>query len=157
VTTTTTKILEPTLGETNFLLFDPDGRIRVSDKYEFVSLDDPEYVTANPVVQAGLNPESAVWAFTTDRDGNWFPLTWLSHLLIYLSWRAGGEPGLLLLKAALLAAMACFMMLLGMLDHLLLMFARGICFMKKEIKKILKIKLMRHYRKILRRKKVRVI
>ena len=51
--------------------------------YEFVSLDDPEYITGNPYVRAGLVPESVVWAFTTNRDGNWFPLTWLSHMLVY--------------------------------------------------------------------------
>ncbi len=51
--------------------------------YEFVSLDDPEYITANPYVRAGLAPESTAWAFTTNRDGNWFPLTWLSHMLVY--------------------------------------------------------------------------
>jgi tetratricopeptide (TPR) repeat protein len=51
--------------------------------YEFVSLDDPVYISANPNVRAGLSSESMVWAFTTNRDGNWFPLTWLSHMLVY--------------------------------------------------------------------------
>ena len=49
--------------------------------YGFVNFDDPEYVTGNPMVRAGLNSTSAAWAFTTNRDGNWFPLTWLSHML----------------------------------------------------------------------------
>jgi tetratricopeptide (TPR) repeat protein len=48
--------------------------------YEFVSYDDPEYVTANPNVRSGLSIHGLTWAFTTDRDGNWFPLTWLSHM-----------------------------------------------------------------------------
>ncbi len=48
--------------------------------YEFVAYDDPEYVTANPIVRSGLTLHGLTWAFTTDRDGNWFPLTWLSHM-----------------------------------------------------------------------------
>jgi tetratricopeptide (TPR) repeat protein len=55
--------------------------------YDFVNLDDPDYVSANPHVRAGLNSEGLVWAFTTDRDGNWFPLTWLSHMA---SWQLFG-------------------------------------------------------------------
>ena len=47
----------------------------------FVHFDDPDYVTANPIVQQGLGPGGVVWAFTTDHAGNWFPLTWLSHML----------------------------------------------------------------------------
>lgn len=47
----------------------------------FVHFDDPDYVTANPVVQQGLTPDGVVWALTTDHAGNWFPLTWLSHML----------------------------------------------------------------------------
>jgi tetratricopeptide (TPR) repeat protein len=48
--------------------------------YDFVAYDDPEYVTANPIVRSGLTLHGLTWAFTTDRDGNWFPLTWLSHM-----------------------------------------------------------------------------
>ena len=49
--------------------------------HEFVSFDDPIYVTENPPVRAGLTWDGAAWAFTTFHDGNWFPLTWLSHML----------------------------------------------------------------------------
>jgi tetratricopeptide (TPR) repeat protein len=45
---------------------------------EFVNYDDPDYVTANPNVQAGLTNSSIRWAFTTTRASNWHPLTWLS-------------------------------------------------------------------------------
>jgi tetratricopeptide (TPR) repeat protein len=55
--------------------------------YDFINLDDPDYITANPHVRAGLTSEGLVWAFTTDRDGNWFPLTWLSHMA---SWQLFG-------------------------------------------------------------------
>lgn len=49
---------------------------------QFVTLDDPQYVTANPQVKAGLSRDGVRWAFTTMHDGNWFPLTWLSHMAI---------------------------------------------------------------------------
>ena len=51
--------------------------------YSFVSFDDPIYVTENPQVRTGLTWDGLVWAFTTFRDSNWFPLTWLSHMLDY--------------------------------------------------------------------------
>ena len=50
-------------------------------RHDFVNYDDPEYVTKNPHVKAGLSREGMIWAFTTQRDANWFPLTWLSHML----------------------------------------------------------------------------
>jgi tetratricopeptide (TPR) repeat protein len=46
-----------------------------------IDWDDPEYVTANPVVQRGLTVEGVRWAFTTDKFANWLPVTWLSHML----------------------------------------------------------------------------
>jgi Flp pilus assembly protein TadD len=48
---------------------------------EFISFDDPDYVTDNPMVQRGLTVEGLAWAFTTGHSGNWHPLTWLSHML----------------------------------------------------------------------------
>ncbi|HTS62619.1 MAG TPA: tetratricopeptide repeat protein [Candidatus Acidoferrales bacterium] len=50
-------------------------------QFEFVTYDDPDYVTANAHVQAGLTPQGAVWALRSSFAGNWFPLTWLSHML----------------------------------------------------------------------------
>ncbi|MBU4258693.1 MAG: tetratricopeptide repeat protein [Proteobacteria bacterium] len=50
-------------------------------KHEFINYDDGLYVTENPHVQAGLNRESIIWAFTTGHAANWHPLTWLSHML----------------------------------------------------------------------------
>ena len=60
---------------------------------EFISLDDPDYITKNPHLQSGLNVEGVVWAFTTGRTGNWHPLTWLSHLLWTRGCLARTQPG----------------------------------------------------------------
>jgi Flp pilus assembly protein TadD len=49
--------------------------------FDFVTFDDPEYVTANPHVQAGLSLTGVAWAFGSSAAGSWFPLTWLSHML----------------------------------------------------------------------------
>ena len=49
--------------------------------YEFVDYDDPEYVTENRYVRAGLNFEGIKWSFTATVAANWHPLTWLSHML----------------------------------------------------------------------------
>jgi Flp pilus assembly protein TadD len=49
--------------------------------FDFVSYDDPDYVTANPHVQAGLTWAGVAWAFRSSFAGNWFPLTWLSHMV----------------------------------------------------------------------------
>jgi Tfp pilus assembly protein PilF len=48
---------------------------------DFVNFDDDKYVTSNEYVQKGLNLESIKWAFTTRYQGNWHPLTWISHLI----------------------------------------------------------------------------
>ena len=49
--------------------------------YAFVNFDDPDYVTENPMVQAGLTWSGCQWAFTTWHASNWHPLTWLSHMV----------------------------------------------------------------------------
>ncbi|MEZ4397595.1 MAG: tetratricopeptide repeat protein [Candidatus Krumholzibacteriia bacterium] len=49
--------------------------------YGFVGFDDPDYVTANPIVQRGLSADGVKWAFTTHAAQNWHPLTWLSLML----------------------------------------------------------------------------
>jgi len=48
---------------------------------QFISFDDPMYVTENAQVKKGLSKATAVWAFTTSQASNWHPLTWLSLLL----------------------------------------------------------------------------
>jgi tetratricopeptide (TPR) repeat protein len=47
----------------------------------FINFDDPDYVTGNPYVSAGLRPESVRWALTGVCSSNWHPLTWMSHML----------------------------------------------------------------------------
>jgi tetratricopeptide (TPR) repeat protein len=50
-------------------------------KQGFINFDDPDYVSGNPRVQAGLTLGSVQWAFTSFYASNWHPLTWLSHML----------------------------------------------------------------------------
>ena len=47
----------------------------------FMNLDDKQYIMDNPPVRAGLTWKTVEWAFTTDREANWHPVTWLSHAL----------------------------------------------------------------------------
>jgi tetratricopeptide (TPR) repeat protein len=48
---------------------------------DFVNYDDPDYVTSNAQVQAGLTWANIRWAFTTGHASNWHPLTWISHMI----------------------------------------------------------------------------
>jgi hypothetical protein len=50
-------------------------------EFEFINLDDDQYVTANAHVRAGLTAQGFVWAFSEFSSFNWHPLTWLSHML----------------------------------------------------------------------------
>jgi Tfp pilus assembly protein PilF len=47
----------------------------------FVNYDDGGYITDNSEVKAGLNFRSIHWAFHSFEQGNWHPLTWMSHML----------------------------------------------------------------------------
>jgi tetratricopeptide (TPR) repeat protein len=47
----------------------------------FVSFDDGDYVSENPIVAQGLTWHGVSWALTTGHASNWHPLTWLSHML----------------------------------------------------------------------------
>ena len=51
----------------------------------FVNYDDNNYVYENTTVQAGLNGNSIVQAFSAEmaKVGHWHPLTWLSLMLDY--------------------------------------------------------------------------
>ena len=58
---------------------------------DFVTWDDPAYVTDNLIVSAGLSWKGFLWALTTGYFTSWHPLTWLSLMLdaqIY-----GANPG----------------------------------------------------------------
>jgi len=48
--------------------------------YEFLVFDDKPYVTSNLHVNTGLKFANVVWSFTTFAEGNWHPITWLSHM-----------------------------------------------------------------------------
>jgi len=51
-------------------------------RYDFIGLDDTEYVTENPHVQSGLTWAGVKWAFcSTEQAGYWAPVMWLSHML----------------------------------------------------------------------------
>ena len=49
--------------------------------HEFVNFDDPFYVSENPQIEAGLNWQNILWAFTHVHSNNWHPLTTMSHML----------------------------------------------------------------------------
>src|ERR1700730_1794457 len=50
---------------------------------QFTGFDDWSYILKNPNIKASLNWNTVKWSFTTFREGNWHPLTWLSHALDY--------------------------------------------------------------------------
>jgi tetratricopeptide (TPR) repeat protein len=50
-------------------------------RFDFVSWDDPIYVTQNPQVRAGLTLDGVRSAFSTGERANWHPLVTLSHML----------------------------------------------------------------------------
>ena len=50
-------------------------------RFQFVSFDDTDFVTANPHVQAGLTFEGFKWAWHSEVARNWHPITMLTHML----------------------------------------------------------------------------
>lgn len=53
---------------------------RQTGSFGAIPLDDHEYVFGNPAVAGGVTPEGVRWAFAAFEQGNWHPLTWLSHM-----------------------------------------------------------------------------
>ncbi|ACH39936.2 TPR domain protein [Citrifermentans bemidjiense Bem] len=51
--------------------------------FNFILLDDNDYVTSNAHVMEGLSFESIKWAFMSNVSGHWHPLTWLSLMMDY--------------------------------------------------------------------------
>ncbi|MBN2457140.1 MAG: tetratricopeptide repeat protein [Sedimentisphaerales bacterium] len=49
--------------------------------YDFLNYDDANYISRNEHVRTGLSLDNIVWAFTSYHYGNWYPLTWISHML----------------------------------------------------------------------------
>jgi tetratricopeptide (TPR) repeat protein len=68
------RLIAALLALATLLVFAPAG------SFQFVNYDDPDYVTGNPMVQAGWTLAGLKWAFTTGWANNWHPLTWLSHM-----------------------------------------------------------------------------
>jgi len=50
---------------------------------QFVDFDDLAYIRKNLHIQSGLTWATVKWSFTTFYQGNWHPLTWLSHAVDY--------------------------------------------------------------------------
>src|SRR5260370_27638322 len=49
--------------------------------FEFLNYDDNIVVTENLHVKYGLDWDGVKWAFTSPRQANWVPLTFISHAL----------------------------------------------------------------------------
>jgi len=49
-------------------------------QHDFIYYDDPQFITENHEVQAGLTTHGFVYAFTQPVVGNWHPITTLSHM-----------------------------------------------------------------------------
>jgi tetratricopeptide (TPR) repeat protein len=54
--------------------------------FDFVNVDDPLQITSNDVVGMGVSWTGIRYAFTTVVDGNYMPMTWLSHLVTVEIW-----------------------------------------------------------------------
>ncbi|WLT30603.1 glycosyltransferase family 39 protein [Geothrix sp. PMB-07] len=72
-------------------------------KFDFVTFDDPVYVTRNTSIQSGLSWKSIKYAFTSGDDGSYLPLVWLSHATcfsVFKMWAGGHHLVSLLLHVA---------------------------------------------------------
>jgi protein O-mannosyl-transferase len=49
--------------------------------FDFVNYDDGDFITDNLNVRQGLTAQGLEWALTSGYEGNWVPLTWVSHML----------------------------------------------------------------------------
>jgi len=89
-----TKQTEPSVSRTLELFTSPGKRNLVislllviftlllynrANQLAFVNYDDPQYVSENPHVRAGLTWATVKWSLTSIEQANWHPLTWMSH------------------------------------------------------------------------------
>lgn len=80
--------------------------------FGFTTYDDPEWIAANPTVQAGLSPAGVRYAFTTPILGHWSPLTILSHMA---AWQCfGGNAGVHHLVNVALQALVAVLLFLAL-------------------------------------------
>jgi tetratricopeptide (TPR) repeat protein len=49
--------------------------------FDFINYDDGDFIIDNPNVRQGITAQGLEWALTSDYEGNWVPLTWVSHML----------------------------------------------------------------------------
>jgi tetratricopeptide (TPR) repeat protein len=49
--------------------------------FDFINYDDGDFITNNLNVRQGLTAQGLEWALTSGYEGNWVPLTWVSHML----------------------------------------------------------------------------
>ena len=59
--------------------------------YPFVNYDDMAYVVDNPHINSGINPQGIAWSFSSMYLSNWYPLTWISHMVDFSLY--GTNPG----------------------------------------------------------------
>ena len=85
------------------------GRVATHD---FINYDDPLYITSNERVQEGLNLENIGWAFRATDEGNWIPLTWISHMAAFEVF--GLNAGAHLLLNVLLHALSSVLLFLAL-------------------------------------------
>ncbi len=89
--------------------------------FDFVNLDDDQYVYRNPSLAYGLTPQGVRWAFTeTQRASHWHPLTWLSLMTDFKLYGLSHPGGYHLTNVLLHAASATllFFALRSMTDDL---------------------------------------
>ncbi|MGP8015307.1 MAG: ArnT family glycosyltransferase, partial [Smithella sp.] len=53
------------------------------NQYDFITFDDPVYISQNSHIQSGITPDGLRWAFSTRYYGLWNPLVWLSFMFDY--------------------------------------------------------------------------
>ena len=49
--------------------------------HKFTVCDDNVYIYEKPQIVSGLTLDHVLWAFADAHEGNWHPLTWISHML----------------------------------------------------------------------------
>lgn len=97
--------------------------------YPFIEYDDNDYLTANPMMQAGLNSRVVVWSLTAFHASNWHPLTWLSHALDVTMF--GMNPGghhVVNLLLHMAVASAFFLVCIGLTGRTLAAFCASLLF-----------------------------
>jgi tetratricopeptide (TPR) repeat protein len=74
------KIIADTLAGL-LLVFGILGVYSPALQYDFLYIDDPQYVFGNEYVKNGITKKNLIWALKTPNCGNWHPVTMFSHML----------------------------------------------------------------------------